>query len=365
MEGVIDPLYNLNKSESSIIGLEELSIGYRSKKSTKTVASNLSAELLRGQMICLLGSNGRGKSTLMRSLCGFLSPLAGKVLLNGNDISTYTEKELSRLIAVVLTDRILLPQARVHEVVAFGRSPNTGVMGRLNDEDRAIVQKSMEICQIAFKKNEYYTNLSDGEKQKVNIARALAQDTPLIILDEPTAFLDLGSSVEVMQLLRKLASEEQKAVLMSTHSLDLAIQLADRLWLLEKGGPLLTGSPEDLLLQGAFQKMFDSEHVKFDSQTGLFKVDYHVQHEVSVKGQGFRYTLLARALARKSFKIRDEYTDEGLSILVPEDANQKLQLSFAGELLKEFQSIEEMIDYILSIDTKKKIHSPGSTEKCL
>ncbi len=348
--------------ENILLQIEKLRIGYQSKKTEKTVASNLNANLRAGQMICLLGSNGRGKSTLMRTLCAFLKPLQGKVLLKNKLVSEYSEKELSKLISVVLTDRIMLPQARVKEVVGFGRSPYTGLMGKLHAEDKEKVEAAMETCHIAFKKNDYYSDLSDGEKQKVNIARALAQDTPIIILDEPTAFLDLASSVEVMLLLRKLASEENKAILMSTHNLDLALQLADRLWLLEKDGPMLTGSPEDLLINKAFQEMFDSPNVKFDEKTGLFKVNYHAEKQLTVKGHGFRYVLLRRALARKGFAINKNVTeaDAGFDVRIPNNEEANMSVYFDNFPVEEFNSMEKLVNF-LSINYSKDLKHETSS----
>jgi len=340
---------------NNLINITDLSIGYKAKKQNTTVASSLNAEMYPGELICLLGSNGHGKSTLMRSICGFLPTLNGHISIKGKSLSEYKEKELANIISVVLTDRILIPQATVFEMVGLGRSPHTGLLGKLSSEDKKIVQNSLEICQIDHKANDFISNLSDGERQKANIARALAQDTPIIILDEPTAFLDLPSSVEIMLLLRKLASEKNKAILMSTHNLDLALQMADKLWLLEKDGPLISGSPEDLLLTRAFQKMFDSNNIKFDPKTGLFKVSYSGTKTIQVNGHGFRYVLLRRALARKGIQTEACKKNDSFWVQIPKDENSPMRLLFDNELVGEFNKMEDFVKFICTT-TEKQNH---------
>ncbi|MCU4155112.1 ABC transporter ATP-binding protein [Carboxylicivirga sp. A043] len=293
---------------AALIDINNLTIGYTNSKQHKVVAQSLNAHLNEGEMTCLLGANGKGKSTLMKTICGFLKSMHGDILLNGKSTALMSEKELAKAIAVVLTDKISIPNATVFELVAYGRSPFTGLMGRLSDRDKTIVKTAIEQCGISHKIHSPLSALSDGERQKATIAKALAQDTDIIILDEPTAFLDLPARVEIMQLLRQLASAG-KSILMSTHDLDLALQMADKLWLLNRDG-VTSGSPEDLLLNNAFQSMFRGKGIEFDNKTGLFTVRYHHNQTIAVKGHGFEYVLLRRALMRKGIKpVKANHTD--------------------------------------------------------
>lgn len=259
-------------SQQTII-IRQLSIGYRlHTRQQKVVSENMNASLLTGQMTCLIGTNGAGKSTLMRTLAGFQKPLAGEVLLQGRNMNEYDDRELARLIGVVLTERVDVNNMTVTEMVALGRSPYTGFWGRLNDEDRQIVADSIRLVGITHLAERMIQTLSDGERQKVMIAKALAQQTPVILLDEPTAFLDYPSKVEVMQLLKRLSREADKTILLSTHDLELALQMADTLWLMASDGQLHIGSPHDLASQGHLSQLIERDGIVFDRNQLTIKV---------------------------------------------------------------------------------------------
>lgn len=259
-------------SQQTII-IRQLSIGYRlHTRQQKVVSENMNASLLTGQMTCLIGTNGAGKSTLMRTLAGFQKPLAGEVLLQGRNMNEYDDRELARLIGVVLTERVDVNNMTVTEMVALGRSPYTGFWGRLNDEDRQIVADSIRLVGITHLAGRMIQTLSDGERQKVMIAKALAQQTPVILLDEPTAFLDYPSKVEVMQLLKRLSREADKTILLSTHDLELALQMADTLWLMASDGQLHIGSPHDLASQGHLSQLIERDGIIFDRNQLTIKV---------------------------------------------------------------------------------------------
>ena len=234
--------------QEETIRIEGLSIGYRSKHGVKTVAEGISDSIRSGEMTCLLGVNGAGKSTLLRTLSGFLPPLAGEISLLGKPLSSYRERELATVIGVVLTEKSNLQNMTVTELVGMGRSPYTGFWGRLSAADRRKVEESLTLVGIAPLRNRMVQTLSDGERQKVMIAKALAQETPLIFLDEPTAFLDYPSKVEILHLLHRLSHEMGKTVFLSTHDLELALRVADRVWLMSKQGEVRTGSPENLIV---------------------------------------------------------------------------------------------------------------------
>lgn len=211
------------------ITTNRLTVGYRGHR----VVEDISLSLPCGRLVCLLGPNGAGKSTLLRTLCGFQPPIEGTVTISGSDITTMSAAEVARLVSVVLTDRPLTPSLTAREMVGMGRAPYTGFWGRLSDDDRRLVSEAMQTVGIDSLATRRMGRLSDGERQKVMIAKALAQHTPVIVLDEPTAFLDYPSKVAVMKTLARLAHDEGKTILMSTHDLELAAQLGDELMEIE------------------------------------------------------------------------------------------------------------------------------------
>lgn len=217
-----------------MITLKNLVVGYPDGRHTRQLNHAANEEAHDGMLTCLIGANGAGKSTLLRTIAGFQLPLEGTVLLGGDDVRALSPRQRAERMAVVLTDRPDVMCTTVWEMVATGRAPFTGFWGRLSSKDRNIVTRSLRLVGIEWMADRTVASLSDGERQKVMIAKALAQQTPVILLDEPTAFLDYPSRVEVMQLLLNIAHEEHKTVLLSTHDLDLALQTADRIWLFER-----------------------------------------------------------------------------------------------------------------------------------
>ena len=211
------------------ITTNRLTVGYRGHR----VVEDISLSLPCGRLVCLLGPNGAGKSTLLRTLCGFQPPIEGTVTISGSDITTMSAAEVARLVSVVLTDRPLTPSLTAAEMVGLGRAPYTGFWGRLSDDDRRLVSEAMQTVGVDSLATRRMGQLSDGERQKVMIAKALAQHTPVIVLDEPTAFLDYPSKVAVMKTLARLSHDEGKTILMSTHDLELAAQLGDELMEIE------------------------------------------------------------------------------------------------------------------------------------
>lgn len=248
-----------------MIELKNLSTGY----GRHTVSANLNATLQSGRLTCLLGPNGVGKSTLLRTLCGFQPPLEGRMELDGKDMAQLSRKEMSRSIGVVLTERPDVTDMRASDMVALGRTPYTGFWGRLGTEDRNRVDEAMQLVGITHLAHRMIHTLSDGERQKVMIAKALAQQTPVILLDEPTAFLDFPSKVETMRLLHRLAHESGKTVFLSTHDLETAIQLSDDLWLLSADG-LESGTADSLSADGSLERFVSCKDIRFDAQRKVF-----------------------------------------------------------------------------------------------
>jgi len=248
------------------VTLQDLGIGYLSKDSTKWVAQHLNGVIHGGELTCLLGRNGIGKSTLLRTLSAFQPALEGEVLMGDVPLSTCSDKELSQRIGVVLTEKPDVRNMTVAEMVGMGRSPYTGFWGTLSENDRQIVDEALLLVGIGELRGRMIHTLSDGERQKVMIAKALAQQTSVIYLDEPTAFLDFPSKVEMLQLLRNLAHEEQKTIFLSTHDVELSLQLADTIWLMEPNC-LHIGTPQQLALEGVLGTFIERESVTFDPQT--------------------------------------------------------------------------------------------------
>lgn len=254
-----------------VISAQHLDIGYRTGgEGVKCVHRNLDIALYAGELTCLLGANGAGKSTLLRTLSGSQPSLSGDVWVNGTMLKGMSRHNLSRTIGLVLTDKTATGGLTVREVVALGRQPHTGFFGRLSAHDKEVVDQSLEACGIADKQSRYMASLSDGERQKVMIAKALAQECPIVLLDEPTAFLDIVSRIEVMSLLHRIAVEHHRAILLSTHDIEQALVLSDRLWLLSRENGLVTGVTEDLILSGGFNNLFPHTEIHFDPLHGSY-----------------------------------------------------------------------------------------------
>lgn len=281
------------------IHIRKLTTGYPGKGSGfKIVAKDIDATICSGELTCLLGANGVGKSTLLRTLSAFQPPISGEIEIMGKKLVDYTDKQLATVIGVVLTEKCSLRNMTVEELVGMGRSPYTGFWGSLSKEDKKIVDDAIVLMKIDDLKYRMVHTLSDGERQKVMIAKALAQETPVIFLDEPTAFLDFPSKVEIMQLLHHLSRSTDKTIFLSTHDLELALQIADKIWLMDKMSEVTIGTPEDLSIDGCLSNFFSRKGIVFDMETGLFRIDNDFQKEVRLVGHGNKYAMVRKALQR-------------------------------------------------------------------
>ena len=251
-------------NKNTILKTNNLAVGYRNGKQQVTLLSGLNLSLERGKLVALLGQNGAGKSTLLRALTCDERPIDGTIEANGKNLLDMPQRERSRLLGLVSTERIQAGALTVTELVGLGRQPHTGFLGRLDEEDHAIVRQSMADAGIIGKANEYVASLSDGERQKAMIARALAQQTPIIILDEPTAFLDVASRIETMRLLQTLAHERDKAVLLSSHDISQSLMLADELWLITTDRQVITGTTQELITDGVMNRLFSNRDIYFN-----------------------------------------------------------------------------------------------------
>lgn len=320
----------------TILQTDQLAIGYGGKPA-RMVAGNIHLTLKAGELVCLIGPNGAGKSTLIRTLAGMQAPLSGQVRLLGKDVHKQPAKRLAQTLSVVLTERINPGLLTARTLVGLGRHPYTDWSGRLTAQDEAIVSQAIAAVGANALAERQIGELSDGERQKVMIARALAQQPALMILDEPTAFLDLPRRVEIMQLLRQLAHDEARAILLSTHDLDLALRTADRIWLLTSEGVLHAGAPEDLVLNGAFEQAFAAEGVTFDAASGTFRVNGSAKGTIAVVGNGLPALWTKRALERAGFST----VDDGQALACVEAHEGRWTLSH-GRSVQAFTSLEAL-----------------------
>ncbi|MEK8179650.1 ABC transporter ATP-binding protein [Flavobacterium buctense] len=258
-------------SIKTILSSNDLSIGYYSKRENHVVAENLNLNLVAGQLISLVGANGIGKSTLLRTLTGIQKPLKGAVFLNERNIHDFQPLELAQNLSLVLTEKLPPSNLTVFELIALGRQPYTNWLGNLSAEDHQKINQAIELTHIEHLVYKKYHEISDGQLQIVLIARALAQDTPLIILDEPTTHLDLLHKVSVFKLLKKLTKETGKCILFSTHDIDLAIQLSDEMIVMTEDN-VVQDQPCNLITKGVFSLLFKDDSITFDGEKGKFMI---------------------------------------------------------------------------------------------
>jgi iron complex transport system ATP-binding protein len=254
-----------------ILQASKISIGYTHKKEKNSIASNINLSLEKGKLIALIGANGIGKSTLLRTLTGIQKPISGTVSLNEKNIQELDSLTLAQNLSVVLTEKLPPSNLTVWELIALGRQPYTNWIGKLTDIDVAKVNEAIELTQIGHLTTKKHYEISDGQLQIVLIARALAQDTPLIILDEPTTHLDLLHKVVLFKLLKKLTQETGKCILFSTHDIDMAIQLSDEMIVMTPES-VVQDQPCNLIMKGSFNTLFQDEHIVFDSEKGKFVI---------------------------------------------------------------------------------------------
>lgn len=290
-----------------ILTTHNLNIGYQpSRKQRETVLANINLALHPGEFVCLLGPNGAGKSTLLRTLSGVQAALGGEARIGEADVQTLSKKALARQLSVVLTDRLEVGNLTAYDLVSLGRHPHTGLLGRLSAADHRVVRWAMHVTRATPLAERYLSKMSDGQRQRILIARALAQEPQVMFLDEPTAFLDLPTRVEITGLLRRLARDVGLAVLLSTHDLDLALRLADKLWLVTPDGRLISGTPEDLILRGELQAAFASDDISFDAEAGGFRLREGDGAPVVLHGDGVGRALARRALEREGYRIVEQ-----------------------------------------------------------
>jgi len=293
------------RTRSIIAETADLAIGYAARRKVNTVMQHLSLQARTGELVALIGRNGSGKSTLLRTLVGLQPALSGKVILQGKDLNTIGSSLLPRLVSFASTEPMAIRNIRVRDVIALGRFPFTNWIGTVTPEDEEAVNKAIEATGLMQLTGRSIDNISDGERQRTLIARSLAQDTGLLVMDEPTAFLDLPSRYSIVSLLRHLTRERDKCVIYSTHDLDTAINEADRIWLMTEEG-IAEGAPEDLILSGAVARAFEGPLLSFSKSEGTFSFIRGRQTGVALEGKGLVARLTEKALGRQGYRIDPE-----------------------------------------------------------
>jgi len=288
-----------------IIQIVDLTIGYLAGKQTKPVLDQLNVTVHQGELIGIVGQNGIGKSTLLRTIARLQKPLKGSVLLDGKSVESFSRSKFAGRLSFVSTEILKLNHCTVRQMVSFGRSPYTNWFGTMVTNDIVMVEEAMESVGITAISDRYINEISDGERQRAMIARALAQDTEIIVLDEPTAFLDMPNKYEVVHLLGELSRKKNKTILFTSHDLNIAMREADRLWLITPNS-FTEGVPEDLVLRHAISGLFDETRLKFDARKGEFSIRRKPIGACKLNGKGTAFIWTRKAMERLGYDTESE-----------------------------------------------------------
>jgi len=329
-------------TNEKIVTIDALDIGYKTGRSEKVILSGLAATALKSELIAVIGRNGAGKSTLLRTILGIQPSLGGKIMYEGRDISDYSRIELARKAGYISTEHVRAANMSVYDLVALGRFPYTSWTGRIDRDNHLKIVESIKDAGMESMSSRYVGELSDGERQRAMIARLLSQDTGLMIMDEPTAFLDIGSKFEILHLLNNLAKTGGKTIIFSTHDLQMAIGQADKIWLLTDK-KLIEGAPEDLMIQGEFEHIFDSSTVKYNSDHGTFSFRSDEKGGIFIEGEGILRHWTEKAIDRIGYTVSKDKTDP--YIIVP-SGNRKNWCLVKNKMTMEFSSIFDLISRI-------------------
>ncbi len=329
-----------------ILSLKSLKIGYVSGRLENRLLQPLDATAYTGELIAVIGRNGIGKSTLLRTLTGLQPSLGGEIAYSGKNIREYTRMDLAQKVGYISTDIVKVSNMSVYELVALGRFPYTGWTGKIDAKNNEFIMDAIKKAGMSGHCYRMISELSDGERQRAMIARILAQDTGIMIMDEPTAFLDIGSKFEILHLMHLLSRESEKTVIFSTHDLQMAISQSDKIWLIQEGN-LVEGAPEDLMLRGAFDHLFDTSFVQFNTENGTFSFRSEVRGSVYVSGEGLIKQWTEKALNRAGFSVSHIKTIP--YIIVPSGSSNKWLISDNNPVM-EFRSIYELISCLTKED---------------
>jgi len=335
----------MKESNPDILKIDHLKIGYTKGKRTKLLMPPLSASARKGELIAVIGRNGIGKSTLLRTIIGLQNSLGGKVLLNNKNITEFPPNELARKSGFISTEIVRVSNMKVYDLVALGRFPHTNWIGKLDRESLKAIRNALIKTGMEGFSERYVSELSDGERQRAMIARVLAQDTEIMVMDEPTAFLDIAGRYEIINLLMNL-TRDGKTIIFSTHDFNIALNLTDKVWLLT-GESLLEGAPEDLMLKGAFEHLFDSSVVGFNSADGSFSFRNQSRGIIRVEGEGMLRNWSEKALIRAGYAISE--ISSAPFIRIPDLSNEKWEMVKDGRS-KEFNSLYDLVAWLRQLN---------------
>jgi len=349
----------MNKQREHIIDLLDLEIGFGKRKGReKSLTGPVSTTAFSGELIAVMGRNGCGKSTLLRTIAGLMDALQGEIHILGIALADYSRKELARIMGYVSTEVVRVPGLTVERLVALGRYPHTNWMGKLDSADLKVIEHALDLTSLQALRDRDLDELSDGERQRAMIARTLAQDTQILILDEPTAFLDLSHRYEIIDLLGNLALYQGKTVIYSTHDLQIALQQADKIWLIHQQ-EMLEGAPEDLVLSGrlsdALRQTGSGTEIKMDPQTGEFAVKRSLKEDIfllsgaeSLSGMAGLEAWTRKALERNGFRVT-ENKETSIHVLFDIETGSPRWTLEKNDERVEFNSIYDLSLYLRAI----------------
>ncbi|WP_214021242.1 ABC transporter ATP-binding protein [Methanoculleus sp.] len=341
----------------AVLTCKDLTIGYRNQKTgMKEVSKNLNLLLNPGELVCLVGPNGSGKSTLIRTLTGIQPPLSGEVVLLGKKIADHGPEEKAKTLSVVLTTPVETGFMTAFDIVALGRFPHTNWAGRLTEDDNEVILSAIASVGASDLTHRFIHEMSDGERQKVMIARALAQEPVLMVLDEPTAFLDLPHKIETMRILRSVARSTGKAILLSTHDLNLAIRCADRLWIIDRHGTLISGIPEDLVISGIFGSAFGIHGVSFDPVRGEFAIPIEKKGTFVLEAQKSVEQIWTWYALERIGYLPAEGGMGDITVTIRNDGGKTMWEIRTGAVAEECASIAELIESISAFDRRGDLY---------
>jgi len=337
--------------KDTVMELRSLTAGYKKEGILFPLVGPLNISACCGELIAIIGRNGIGKSTLLKTIAGLLKPLEGDVIIKGRKINEFRRSELAETVGYISTEQIKVDSMKVTELVELGRYPYTPWSGRLSAADNEKVLLAMDKTGILDLKERFINELSDGERQKAMIARLIAQDTDILIMDEPVAFLDIKNKYEIIHLLRSLTREKNKTVIFSGHDLSLIMAQSDRIWMIAEG-KIYDGSPEDMVLKGFMNKLFDDNDFIFSESDATFRIKKEFKSEVRIIGDGINRLWTEKAVNRAGFVVVNHETsisvtvdrdDEGLYWIYKSDNNESAKLRTVYELIKRLRSLSMKI----------------------
>ena len=332
--------HEYRKSDPNFLVLSDLSVGYRNR----AVLNKLNLSAVRGELVAVIGRNGAGKSTLMRTIARLQPALSGKTLIAGKPLERYSRNELACLLSIVSTEPVAVSHMSVKQLVSFGRFPHSNWIGKLSERDLALIEESIRMVGIKSLENKKIHEISDGERQRAMIARTLAQDTDMILLDEPTAFLDMPNKYEVVRLLHRLTRERRKTILFSTHDLNIAMQEADKLWLMIDD-TLYEGAPEDLVLNRQLARIFEGTKLHFDAGKGEFNIKRTDTRSINLSGKGQALFWTKKALERSGFSVNAKKNHHDPEVTVSESQPTYWTFQDQNEQMR-FDSIYDLSQYV-------------------